>query len=135
MRCARRLRLLRLRAPRLRSLRPGRPPAMRFEANATRPRNSEAPLRILMALDYYRPYVSGLSMYVERLGHALTGRGHDITVLTHRHAPGLAAEEEVEGVRIVRAGVLARIGKALLSPALLAKAHRELAHADIFHLH
>ena len=101
-------------------------------AGSSRP---EASLRILMALDYYRPYVSGLSMYVERLGRALAGRGHGITVLTHRHAGGLAREEQDEGVRIVRAPVLARVGKALVSPALLAAAHRELSRADVLHLH
>lgn len=88
-----------------------------------------------MVLDYYRPYVSGLSLYVERLARALVERGHEITVVTHRHAPPLAAVETVEGVRIVRAPVLARIGKALVSPALLATARRELASSDVLHLH
>ncbi len=88
-----------------------------------------------MALDYYRPYVSGLSMYVERLGRALTDRGHAITVLTHRHRADLPAEEEVQGLRIVRARVLARLGKALVSPALLMAAGRELKRADVLHLH
>lgn len=88
-----------------------------------------------MALDYYRPNVSGLSLFVERLAQAMAGRGHSVTVLTHRHRPDLAREERVEGVRVVRAPVLARFGKALLSPALLAAARREMAGADVLHLH
>lgn len=36
----------------------------------------------LLGLTYYRPYVSGLTIYVERLGKALAERGHDVTVLS-----------------------------------------------------
>lgn len=88
-----------------------------------------------MALDYYRPNVSGLSLYVERLAGALARRGHGVTVLTHRHRPDLPREERQDGVRIVRAPVAARFGKALLSPAIVAAAGRELERADLLHLH
>ena len=88
-----------------------------------------------MALDYYRPNVSGLSLYVERLAGALAERGHEITVLTHKHRPDLSAEEHQGGVRVVRAPVAGRFGKALLSPAIVAAAARELEHADVIHLH
>ena len=53
-----------------------------------------------MALDYYRPNVSGLSLYAERLAHGLEERGHAVTVLTHRHRPDLPLEEREGGVRI-----------------------------------
>jgi glycosyltransferase involved in cell wall biosynthesis len=88
-----------------------------------------------MALDYYRPNVSGLSLYVERLAEGLTRRGHRVTVLTHRHKPELPLEEQRDGIRIVRAPVVARFGKALLSPALVTAAARELEDADVLHLH
>lgn len=92
-------------------------------------------MTILMVLDYYRPNISGLSLYVERLSRALAERGHAVTVLTHRHLSGLPGEEWQAGVRVLRAPVLARLGKALLSPALLRSAAREIARADVFHLH
>lgn len=92
-------------------------------------------LRILMALDYFVPYVSGLSVTVDRLAQGLAGRGHSVTVLSHLHGPGLAREETRAGVRVVRAPVLARIGKAQISPALLAAASREISRADVLHLH
>ncbi len=88
-----------------------------------------------MALDYYRPNVSGLTLYVESLAKGLVARGHQITVLTHAHLPGLAAEENDAGVRVVRAPVLLRAGKALVSPAILTAAGKALAHVDVFHLH
>jgi glycosyltransferase involved in cell wall biosynthesis len=92
-------------------------------------------VNVVMALDYYRPNVSGLSLYVERLAQALVRRGHAVTVLTHRHRPDLPAEERQDGIRVVRAAVAGRVGKALLSPAIVAAAARELAAADVFHLH
>jgi glycosyltransferase involved in cell wall biosynthesis len=92
-------------------------------------------MRILMALDYYRPYVSGLSITVERLAQGLAERGHSVTVLAHRHDPGLPAEERSGPVRILRPRVLARVGKAQVSPSLVASAARELAASDVLHLH
>lgn len=88
-----------------------------------------------MALDYYRPNISGLTLYVERLAKGLAARGHAVSILTHAHAAGLSAEETDEGVRVVRAPVLARVGKALVSPAILAAARRELSRCDVLHLH
>lgn len=88
-----------------------------------------------MSLDYYRPNISGLTLYVESLAKGLAGRGHEVTILTHAHVPGLAPEEDDAGVRILRAPVLARAGKALISPAIIAACRRELRHADVLHLH
>ena len=36
-------------------------------------------MRVLLGVTYYRPHVSGLTIYVERLGRALAGRGHAVT--------------------------------------------------------
>jgi glycosyltransferase involved in cell wall biosynthesis len=92
-------------------------------------------MRILMVLDYYRPYVSGLSVTVERLAVGLSARGHSVTVLSHRHQADLPREEQAGPVRVLRAPVLARVGKAQVSPALVALAARELPRTDLLHLH
>ena len=92
-------------------------------------------MKILMAIDYYRPNVSGLTIYVERLSEALARRGHAVSVLTNRHAAELPLESEENGVRIVRAPVLARVGKALVAPAIVARALAELPRSDVLHLH
>ena len=68
-------------------------------------------MRILFALTYYRPHVSGLTIYVQRLAEALAARGHVVTVLTSHYDPGLPREEWIDGVRVVRAPVLFRISK------------------------
>ena len=92
-------------------------------------------MKILMSLDYYRPNVSGLTLYVEHLAEGLAARGHDVSVLTHRHLPELPAEARENGVRVVRSAVGARLGKALISPAILARAVWEIARCDLLHLH
>jgi glycosyltransferase involved in cell wall biosynthesis len=86
------------------------------------------PLRVLIVLTYYRPHVSGLTIYVERLAAALAARGHRVTVLTSQHAPDLPRTETAGGVTIERVPVLARVSKGVLMPiawraARLARRH------------
>ena len=73
-------------------------------------------MRLLIALTYYRPYTSGLTIYVERLATALVRRGHSVTVLTSQYDPSLPQREEMDGVRVVRAPVLARVNKGVIMP-------------------
>jgi glycosyltransferase involved in cell wall biosynthesis len=92
-------------------------------------------MKILMALDYYRPNYSGLTLFAEQLAGGLARRGHAVCVLTHQHRPELALESEENGVRVVRATVAGRLGKAIVSPAILARALREVPRSDVLHLH
>jgi len=92
-------------------------------------------MKILMGLDYYLPNYSGLTLYAAALAEGLAARGHQVSVLTHRHRPELPAESEEKGVRIFRAPVAAQFGKALVSPALLARALSEVPRSDVLHLH
>jgi glycosyltransferase involved in cell wall biosynthesis len=73
-------------------------------------------MRLLCALTYYRPYTSGLTIYVQRLATALARRGHAVTVLTSQYDPSLPLTEMMDGVRIVRAPVVARVSKGVLMP-------------------
>jgi glycosyltransferase involved in cell wall biosynthesis len=73
-------------------------------------------MRVLCALTYYRPYTSGLTIYVERLATALVRRGHSVTVLTSQYDPSLPLREELDGVRVVRAPVAARVSKGVIMP-------------------
>jgi glycosyltransferase involved in cell wall biosynthesis len=75
-------------------------------------------MRLLFALTYYRPYTSGLTIYVQRLATALARRGHTVTVLTSQYDPSLPQREMVDGVRIIRAPVLARVSKGVLMPTI-----------------
>src|SRR5665811_500078 len=88
-----------------------------------------------MSLTYYRPHVSGLTIYVERLGRALVARGHEVTVLTSQYDRQLPREEIVDGVRIVRVPVAMRVSKGVLMPTLGIHATRLVREHDVVSLH
>ena len=92
-------------------------------------------MRVLIALTYYRPHYSGLTIYAERLAHALVQRGHAVTVLTSRYSPDLPQREVTDGVEIVRLPVSLRISKGVLMPAMLYKAWELVRKSDVVHLH
>ena len=92
-------------------------------------------MRILVALTYYRPHTSGLTIYAERLARALAARGHQVTVLTSRYDRRLPREEWMDGVRVVRVPVLFRISKGVIQPTLGLEATRQVLAHDVVHLH
>ena len=61
--------------------------------------------RILMASDFYRPFIGGAERQVEILSKQLHGRGYDMAVATMWHK-GLAREENDEGVALHRLSAL-----------------------------
>ncbi len=92
-------------------------------------------MRLLLALTYYRPHISGLTVYVERLSKALVETGHDVTILTSRYDEALPRESEDDGVRIVRVPVAARVGKGVVMPAHGRSAGRLIAEHDVVSIH
>ena len=92
-------------------------------------------MRILLALYYYRPHMSGLTIYVERLAAALARRGHTVTVLTSQYDASLPREEWSDGVRIVRVPVALRVSKGVLMPALGRTASALLCEHDVLSIH
>ncbi len=92
-------------------------------------------MRILIVLTYYRPHISGLTIYAERLAKAWARRGHHVTVLTSRYDPKLAEDEVQGGVRIVRAPVLFRLSKGVIMPTFGLLANKLVAENDVIQLH
>jgi len=92
-------------------------------------------MKILVALTYYRPHVSGLTIYVERLAQALVDRGHDVTVLTSQYDPNLPKDDNQGGVRIRRVPVAMRVSKGVIMPTIGLEATREVAVHDVVSLH
>ena len=92
-------------------------------------------MRILIALTYYRPHVSGLTIYAERLGRALVRRGHRVTILTSRFDPSLPANETVDGMQIVRPWVWFRISKGVIMPTFGLWANRLALTHDVLSIH
>lgn len=92
-------------------------------------------MNILIALTYYRPHYSGLTIYAEREARALAARGHRVTILTSRFDKSLPAHEIHDGVEIVRLDVWFRISKGVIMPSILPQAWKLARKADIVHLH
>ena len=92
-------------------------------------------MKILTVLTYYRPHTSGLTIYAERLARAFVRGGHEVTVLTMQYDSSLMLEEVMDGVRIVRVPVAARISKGVIAPTIGLVATKLVAQHDVVQLH
>jgi glycosyltransferase involved in cell wall biosynthesis len=92
-------------------------------------------VKILFILTYYRPHVSGLTIYVERLAKVLAERGHAVTVLTSHYTKDLPYEEQMDGVRVVRVPVALRFNKGVVMPGFFLSAWREIRRHDVVSIH
>lgn len=92
-------------------------------------------MKILVALTYYRPHVSGLTIYVERLARAWVQRGHNVTVLTSQYDPQLPLREEMHGVKVERIPVALRVSKGVIMPTIGWAATRLVPQHDVLSLH
>ncbi|MBI1818542.1 MAG: glycosyltransferase family 4 protein [Deltaproteobacteria bacterium] len=93
-------------------------------------------MRILIALTYYRPHVSGLTIYAQRLAQGLAQRGHTVTVLTSRFNPTLPVRErEMDGVEIVRVPVAASVSKGVIMPLFPFYAATFIRRHDVVNAH
>ncbi len=90
---------------------------------------------LLIALNYYSPYVSGLTNVARDVAEGLAARGWRITVVASQHAPELPLEERINGVRVVRTPVAVRIGKGVISPSFIGTVRRESAGSRLLNLH
>ncbi|MCA2001726.1 MAG: glycosyltransferase family 4 protein [Chloroflexi bacterium] len=92
-------------------------------------------MKILTVLTYYRPHTSGLTIYAERLVRAFVKRGHQVTVMTTQYEPSLPAEETMDGARVVRVPVIARVSKGVLAPTFGLVATKLVWEHDVVQLH
>jgi glycosyltransferase involved in cell wall biosynthesis len=92
-------------------------------------------MKILIVLTYYRPHISGLTIYVERLAQALVARGHRVTVLTSHYIKDLPYREEIEGVTVIRHPVAFRFSKGSIMPGFLSRAGALMRAHDVVSVH
>ncbi|NWG05351.1 MAG: glycosyltransferase family 4 protein [Chloroflexi bacterium] len=92
-------------------------------------------MKILTVLTYYRPHTSGLTIYAERLARAFAKRGHQVTVMTTQYDPSLKNEETIDGVKVIRVPVAARVSKGVLAPTFGWVATKLVAQHDVVQLH
>ncbi len=92
-------------------------------------------MKILTVLTYYRPHTSGLTIYAERLARAFVQRGHEVTVMTTQYDPSLPREEIMDGVKVIRVPVAARVSKGVIAPTFGFVATKLVAQHDVVQLH
>ena len=92
-------------------------------------------MKILTVLTYYRPHTSGLTIYAERLARAFVKRGHEVTVMTTHYDPSLPLEEIMDGVRVIRVPVIARVSKGVIAPTFGLVATKLVWQHDVVQLH
>ena len=92
-------------------------------------------MKILAALTYYKPYISGLTIYAARVAEAWARAGHEVTVLTSRHSADQVPEEMLNGVRVVREPVFLKISKGAVMPKFWLDAAKYVKEADVINIH
>jgi glycosyltransferase involved in cell wall biosynthesis len=90
---------------------------------------------LVVALDYYAPYVSGLTHEAQEVAEQLSVRGWRVAVVASRHDPALPTRETMNGVDVHRTPVIAHIRKGIVSPLLPLKAAALIRNARVGHLH
>ncbi|MBR1847942.1 MAG: glycosyltransferase [Lachnospiraceae bacterium] len=91
-------------------------------------------MKVLIVLNYYWPYISGVSEYARLLAEKLCKRGYEVTVLTSNHAK-LKRYEEINGVKVIRADILGKISKGTISPEFIRLARKLSKEADVVNMH
>lgn len=92
-------------------------------------------MKILTALTYYKPYISGLTIYAARVAEAWARAGHEVTILTSRHSAEQPLVEMINGVRVVREPVLLKISKGPVMPKFWLDAAKYVQEADVINIH
>ncbi|WP_309492788.1 glycosyltransferase family 4 protein [Candidatus Hecatella orcuttiae] len=92
-------------------------------------------MRILLVSQYYLPYVSGITTYIERLARGLSQRGHRLTLVTSQHTKGLRRLETGNSLTVHRVPVLFKFQRGAFAPRLLWEALKHMRSSDAVNLH
>jgi glycosyltransferase involved in cell wall biosynthesis len=90
---------------------------------------------LVVALDYYAPYVSGLTNEAREIAEQMSARGWRVAVVASQHDPSLPKREILNGVEVHRTSVIAHIRKGIVSPLLPFRAAALMRRARVANLH
>ncbi|MCF6468340.1 glycosyltransferase family 4 protein [Nonomuraea sp. MG754425] len=100
---------------------------------ATASKDNEFDVAIL--INYYAPYVSGLTIHTQRLAEGLAERGKRVAVVAVQHDRSLPLREVRAGVSVFRSPVLRTIGRGPVSPGFVSLARRIARRSAIVNPH
>ena len=92
-------------------------------------------MHVLIALTYFQPWKSGLTVYAVRLAQALAARGHTVKVLTSHYNKSLPRFERMDGIDVIRVPVIMRVSKGVIMPTLPFEAWKLIRESDVINLH
>ena len=90
---------------------------------------------VTMGLNYYAPYVSGLTEMARMVAEGLVARGMRVRVVASQHLPNLPRYEVMNGVEVERTRVVASIRNGVVSPGFVPVLARRIRRSRIGHLH
>ncbi|MGY0234319.1 glycosyltransferase family 4 protein [Longispora urticae] len=90
---------------------------------------------LAVVLNYYAPYVSGLTEAARLLAEGFAARGRKVAVVCQRHDPALPRHEVIAGVDVFRAPVSFGISRGLISAGFPTLAARIARESEVVHLH
>ncbi|WP_435068279.1 glycosyltransferase [Haloplanus sp. C73] len=90
------------------------------------------PIRVLHVCKHYHPFTGGIENVVRRLVTGIDGVEFRVLTTAER---GRGSVDEVDGVRVVRAGNLGDVKSTPLAPTFPLRLRQQLAWADLAHYH
>lgn len=91
--------------------------------------------KVLIALYYYTPYVSGLTIYAKNLAESLVKNWYEVTIFCAQHDKNLPQEENMNWVKIIREKTSWNLGKWVLMPFFWYKTAKIAKNFDIVNFH
>lgn len=86
-------------------------------------------------LNYYAPYVSGLTLVAQAIAEGYAAQGRRVRVVTSRYDRRLPRHEVINGVTVERTRVVARVRNGVVSPGFPFVAALRARRARVAHLH
>lgn len=90
---------------------------------------------LVVGLNYYAPYVSGVTEFARITAEGLAARGWRVLVVAGHHDTTTPARETINGVDVIRTKVAVSIGKGIVSPGFVPTLARYGRRARLVHLH
>ena len=90
--------------------------------------------RLLIVVNYYYPYISGVSEYAKYVAESMS-EDFEVTVLTGQHESSLSSKELVGGYRVYRAKPLFFFNKGYISLEFITLFRTLSKKADVINIH
>jgi len=92
-------------------------------------------MNVLIVSQYYMPYTSGMTVYIQQLAESLAANKNSVTILTTQHEKTLPRQETMNGVNVLRTPVLLKYQRGSFSPLLTLKFIRIARRYDVINIH